>query len=437
MQEEKRYEAIKLLKPHPKNEEFFDNITGDAWDEFLESVKARGITNAITINKDNVIISGHQRVRACNELNITSIPCFTKAYEETDELLKEDAMLLDLIDSNLKQRVPGNHNPIKLARCIKELERLYGVRQGSAGNIGTKRHNKDPEGNYFTQSDIAKKVNLEERQYSNYKRLLNLIPELQELVENESLSATTAYKIYARLPAETQSEFFDYIGTDKIITMTGIESERVLEEWQLEKEQLLDGFKEKETEYQDEIADLIQQLADEDTKKPFMIQSKDLLLECTNRLGHEFNTLKEALPFKVDEQTVQSIIRSLNACKLFIDKLLYEIDNPPDDENEEDIVMTEPDSREFRVITFQTHYVFKDNKEDSLSVAFMMDVDRPRRIYYKELEMDLGLCGDKYNLLVPFDNYKNFMIDYEIDKHDEIKQQVHELKNNLPEVSNV
>lgn len=35
------------------------------------------------------------------------------------------------------QRGIGNCNPMKMAKCIMELERIYGIRQGSAGGMVT------------------------------------------------------------------------------------------------------------------------------------------------------------------------------------------------------------------------------------------------------------------------------------------------------------
>lgn len=43
-------------------------------------------------------------------------------------------ILEDLISTNIMQRGVGNVNPVKMARCIIELERIYGIRQGSEGN---------------------------------------------------------------------------------------------------------------------------------------------------------------------------------------------------------------------------------------------------------------------------------------------------------------
>ena len=49
-------------------------------------------------------------------------------YESDDKVLK------DLTESNLRQRVLGNTNPVKLGRCFSFLNKWYGFSQG--GNHG-------------------------------------------------------------------------------------------------------------------------------------------------------------------------------------------------------------------------------------------------------------------------------------------------------------
>lgn len=50
------------------------------------------------------------------------------------------ALFLCLIETNIRQRgvMP---NPTKYGRCIKELERIYGIRDGSAGNADPNNKN--------------------------------------------------------------------------------------------------------------------------------------------------------------------------------------------------------------------------------------------------------------------------------------------------------
>lgn len=105
------------------------------------------------------------------------------------------------------QRGVGNINPMKMCRCIKELERIYGIRQGSAGGNGSNQYtNKELDGNNFveapnkSQEDLAKQIGIDQRQLQNYKKLNDLIPELQTLVETGALKSTTAYKIWAKMP---------------------------------------------------------------------------------------------------------------------------------------------------------------------------------------------------------------------------------------------
>ena len=104
----------------------------------------------------------------------------------------------DLIESNLKQRVPGNSNPVKLGRCFAFLEEYYdighgGDRKSSGHNVGLK-----------SQTDIAKETGVSVRTFERYKRLASSIPEIQELVETGKVSPTTALSIIRQLPEEEQ-----------------------------------------------------------------------------------------------------------------------------------------------------------------------------------------------------------------------------------------
>ena len=116
---------INELKPHPRNNEFFDDMTGDTWNAFKESISTSGIVEPIVVTQDMVIVSGHQRVRAAKELNMHTIMVDIRKYENDDKVLK------DLNETNIRQRGIGNPNPVKLGRCIIELERIYGIQHGN------------------------------------------------------------------------------------------------------------------------------------------------------------------------------------------------------------------------------------------------------------------------------------------------------------------
>ena len=59
------------LLPHPRNNDFFEDITGAKWDEFIESIKDRGIIEPLIISQNNTVVSGHQRLRAAKHLKLT------------------------------------------------------------------------------------------------------------------------------------------------------------------------------------------------------------------------------------------------------------------------------------------------------------------------------------------------------------------------------
>ena len=71
----------------------------------------------------------------------------------------DDKVLKDLIETNIMQRGIGNTNPIKLAKCIVELERILGIKNGN--NQHTRdEHNVQAK----TQADLANELKMSQQQ---------------------------------------------------------------------------------------------------------------------------------------------------------------------------------------------------------------------------------------------------------------------------------
>lgn len=207
------------LKPHPRNGEFFDDMDGQKWKDFLQSVRTSGIIEPIIVTQDLVIVSGHQRVRAAKAIGILKIAVEVRHYADDDKVLK------DLIETNIMQRGLGNTNPVKLAKCIAELERILGIRNGSANEKGNNRigdlHNANDK---VTQADLAEKLKVSQSQLSRYKKLLDLVPELQTAVEDGKISATNASAILAKLPESEQKAIAEQIvGSDGKVSKQELE----------------------------------------------------------------------------------------------------------------------------------------------------------------------------------------------------------------------
>lgn len=169
---------IDELKPHPRNNEFFDDMTGEKWNEFLESIRTSGVIEPIVVTTDMVIVSGHQRVRACKELGIPEIMCEIKTYKDEDSIIK------DLLETNIRQRGDIGGSAKKVGRRIKELERLYGIKNGGSGFYGNRHtENVDLTNNseaLKTQEQLAQELGMSVDTLQNYKMLADMIPELEE-----------------------------------------------------------------------------------------------------------------------------------------------------------------------------------------------------------------------------------------------------------------
>lgn len=134
-----------------------------------------------------------------------------RKYENDDKVLK------DLIETNIRQRGIGNPNPIKLGRCIKELERIYGVEHGGD------RKTSNPKLSDLNQSDIAEMIGISVDTLNNYKKLTELIPELEDLVETGILAPTTATALVKLMTPSEQEDFVKSMDITQKITQKQVQ----------------------------------------------------------------------------------------------------------------------------------------------------------------------------------------------------------------------
>lgn len=183
---------ISVLRPHPRNDEFFSNVEGEEFNRLKESIKELGILTPLRVAKDMTIISGHQRYRAAQELGLEDLPVIV------DESLKDDdEKVVQLIAANFGRM---KNDPIKQGKWIAEYERLRGIRNGG---------DRKSVGNNFrliTQEDIAAELGVDTRTLRNLKSLNTLLPELKDIISEGRISATTGFKLIARLSEDEQHD---------------------------------------------------------------------------------------------------------------------------------------------------------------------------------------------------------------------------------------
>lgn len=340
---------INELKPHPRNNEFFDDMTGENWDAFLESVKSSGVIEPIVITGDKYIISGHQRVRACKELGIKTILADCKPYYLNDNY---DVVLKDLIETNIRQRGIGNTNQRKMGLCIKELDRIYGIREGSSGKVSS-----NLESNNFTpknEEELLKSLGLgvTRQTIQNYKKLTEMIPELEELVDTGIATPTTALAIMRNLSEEEQLEMISSLDTTKKITQKQVQqyvdeirelksnppkpsdydsTKKELQDYKFDYKQLKLQFDKKVSELQS-LRKQIETMNDNTPQTQYEKKLKDsTLLFCTKIAnfieqvgGYIWLTDKIN---EIPELEREGYIRSVHAIKSWSDTMEYNINN--------------------------------------------------------------------------------------------------------------
>ena len=77
------YKNIEDIIPYENNPRHNEN----AVDYVANSIKEFGFKNPIIIDKENVVIAGHTRLKACEKLGITRVPCLV-ADDLTEDQIK-------------------------------------------------------------------------------------------------------------------------------------------------------------------------------------------------------------------------------------------------------------------------------------------------------------------------------------------------------------
>ena len=126
-----KYVSPGELKSFPNYSYYRDELKEDEWKTFLDGTRIYGLLESVVTTDDNIILYGHDTVRAALELEIYEIPVTVKKC-----VSEEDTMRSFLELNNFFGRNKRKENPKKSARCYKELMKIYGIRQGSRNPKG-------------------------------------------------------------------------------------------------------------------------------------------------------------------------------------------------------------------------------------------------------------------------------------------------------------
>lgn len=222
--------AVDVLKVHPRNQEFFDDISGKDYGNFKKSIQEEGIISEIIVAPDMTIISGHQRYKAAKDLGMKMVPIRIR-----EDLIDEDKKLKVLLAANFGRT---KNDEAKQRKVAVEYVRLCGY---------------SPNGDRSTECQLGTRITLDEiaAQLGTTKRSLqralsierNLTDSMKELLDTGIISKTLAADTIASLSPQEQEELISSLDTTKRIT-------------QKEMQKYIDTVKESERRLENQVSEL-------------------------------------------------------------------------------------------------------------------------------------------------------------------------------------
>lgn len=341
--------SVKALKVHPRNTEFFDDISGDDYEQFRDSILAEGILHKLIVAPDMTIISGHQRYKAALDLNFETVP-----VEVREDLLDEDAKLRVLLAANFGRK---KNSDTKQRKVADEYVRLRGYGQGGD------RKSKGQDG-LLKLSDIAKELGTSEKSLKRMLRIeRNLTDSMKDLLDTGVISKTLAADTIAALTAEEQEELIANLDVTKKITKQKVDSyiEKIKELEQKAENPVvqvidktdyttIDSYKKKVKDLEAELSSLkskekslekLQKLTEAENKSLKKIQDeiRDLTQQKTNiskqlrdvrelaRLSAEMQKILEDKLAPVKFMKCMDSIEANNSVKISLQKIIDHVDN--------------------------------------------------------------------------------------------------------------
>lgn len=208
MSKEIIYVSTNILKVHPRNAEFFDDIQGREYEQFKQSISQDGILSPILVSPDMTVISGHQRLKACKELGINLVPIMIR-----DDLTDENEKLKLLLAANFGRT---KNDDAKQRKIATEYVALCGFKHGE---IGRGRKTSDNQNSMLTQSEIASQLGISVPTLNEMLAIeRKLTPEIKEMLDAGVFTKTTASKILTKLSPDEQKELVKSLPVDTTLT---------------------------------------------------------------------------------------------------------------------------------------------------------------------------------------------------------------------------
>lgn len=175
-------QEVEIDKLHPNSLQPRTTLDEERLEELATSIRQHGVLQPILVRRSPQgfeIIAGERRWRAAQKAGLQTVPVIVE--EEIDEEKKLELALVE----NLQRE---DLNPIELARGVQKLIETFGL----------------------TQEEIAARIGKKRSTVANLLRLLDLPPDIQELIAQGTLSPGHA-KALLGLPEDAQRSLLSEI----------------------------------------------------------------------------------------------------------------------------------------------------------------------------------------------------------------------------------
>ena len=185
---------IPITAIHPFTDHPFKVLDDELMQSTVESVSKFGVLNPVIVRPDEnggyEMISGHRRLRACELAGVKEIPAIVR------DLTRDEAIIL-MVDSNLQRETIL---PCERAAAYKmKMEALK--RQGQRTDLTSVQL----EQKLNARDQVAAEAKQSPAQIHRYIRLTELIPELQEKVDNKEIAFNPAVELSFLRPEEQKT----------------------------------------------------------------------------------------------------------------------------------------------------------------------------------------------------------------------------------------
>jgi len=193
---------IPISEIHPFERHPFKVLDDELMQDTVDSVMKFGILNPVIIRPDPnggyEMVAGHRRLHACELASKETIPAIVR------ELTRDEAVIL-MVDSNLQRETIS---PMERAQAYKmKMEALkhQGQRKDLSGEITSRQVG---EKSSWAIAKVSEDANQSERQVHRFIRLTELVPQMQDMVDNKEIAFNPAVEL-SYLSKDEQQQFLD------------------------------------------------------------------------------------------------------------------------------------------------------------------------------------------------------------------------------------